>query len=175
MRQRLLLLDYWSHAFHPIHRHLRARRALMLSMFHWEPEWCYGHRLCTAIAPFWSLNRTLNSTNALLALNGRYAFDSFDCISPISYCKSLNFGTGMWFCSNFAYFTLQYIWKWWMTDSLLCLFFLLNHDHFERNSKFVFSTLTRRCIIIMERGDRHYRNKQTAGKCMKAIMAISVL
>ena len=38
-------------------------------MFHWEPEGRYKcHRLCTAIAPFWSLN----SDNALLALKWRY-------------------------------------------------------------------------------------------------------
>ena len=45
-------------------------------MFCWEPEWCYFHKLCTAIVPFWFSMKhkwtALMELNAPLAHNRRY-------------------------------------------------------------------------------------------------------
>ena len=41
-------------------RQLRARRALSLLVFCWEPKGRYCHRLCTAIAPFWFSTKHLS-------------------------------------------------------------------------------------------------------------------
>ena len=43
-------------------------------MFCWEPEGCYHHWLCTAIAPFWfpTKHLSLNTVNAILAVSWWY-------------------------------------------------------------------------------------------------------
>ena len=107
-------------AFISLDCQLRARRALWhchySKMFHWEPEGCYHHRLCTAIVPFWfsmehlwiSMAPFWLSTDDICRLLTIFAFIQNQVCENNSwhpdrcYCKLF---AQIWYCFNriFAY------------------------------------------------------------------------